>query len=104
MIRFFKSLFFLGMFIFSNTGLTADLTDSACEKLLTQAEVNPNPDIYTNCGFDDPFRAWEVWAPFAAAHDMKHALYELCIRYPEHKYGLLYCQKAVDLNYGPALV
>ena len=103
-MQFLKSLFFLCFVAFSAVGLAADFTDSACEKLLVQAETDPNPDVYTKCGFDDSFRAWEVWAPFAAAHDMKRALYELCVRYPEHKYGLLYCQKAVDLNYGPALI
>lgn len=88
----------------------AETDQEACERLLTAAEEvsadisTHSTDVYTTCGFDNETRAWNTWAPFAAAHNMKRAMFELCTRYPSHQYGLLYCQKAAELNYGPALL
>lgn len=79
-------------------------TDITCEALLTAAETTPDDGVYDRCGFGNADKAWQTWAPFVSAHNMKRALFELCRRYPQHQYGLLYCQKAIDLNYGPALV
>ena len=87
-------------------GLSASaepLSIAACEKLLMAAEEKPDSAIYDDCGFGNENRAWNEWAPWAAAHDMKRALFELCRRYPNHTYGPLYCDKAIKLNFGPAL-
>ena len=79
------------------------LSGAACEKLLMVAEETPNPSIYDDCDFGNEQKAWNEWAPFAAAYNMKRALFELCRRYPNHIYGNLYCEKAIALHYGPAL-
>lgn len=101
-------LFFLGLVvIFSQPVFAAEslesFSDEKCRIMLRESEDILNEGVYTDCGFDDEVRAWNTWAPYASAHKMKRALYELCRRYPNHEYGPLYCQKAIDLNYGPAL-
>jgi len=88
----------------SVAAVAGTLTDEACEELLLQAEQNADTSVYESCDFNDSYRAWNVWAPYVSAHNMKKGIYELCRRYPTHEYGPLYCQKALDLNYGPALV
>lgn len=78
-------------------------SDENCKILLVKAEEVPDDKVYTDCGFDDEGKAWNTWAPYVSSRKMKRALFELCRRYPNHEYGALYCQKAIDLNYGPAL-
>jgi len=85
------------------SAMAQNLSSEACERLLAAAETKPDPVIYDDCGFNDENRAWNEWAPWAAAHDMKHAVFELCKRYPNHTYGPIYCEKAIKLNFGPAL-
>ena len=99
----FKTIGIICLGLLALPAWAAPLSNEACEKLLTAAEEKPIDGIYDDCGFNDEMRAWSDWAPFAAAHNMKHALFELCKRYPTHMYGTLYCEKAVELNYGPAL-
>ena len=93
----------LGLVFWGTAAMAQNLSIAACEKLLMAAEDKPDPAIYDDCGFGDANRAWNEWAPWAAAHDMKRALFELCRRYPNHTYGPLYCDKAIKLNFGPAL-
>ena len=99
----FKTIGVLCLSLWALPVWAAPLSNEACEKLLVSAEEKPIDGIYDDCGFGDEMRAWSDWAPFAAAHDMKRALFELCQRYPNHIYGALYCEKATQLNYGPAL-
>ena len=101
-MRYFIGI--LCLFLGSISTFAQTLSDEACERLLIAAEDKPDPVIYDDCGFDDENRAWNQWAPLAAAHEMKRALFELCRRYPNHTYGPLYCKKAIQLNFGPALV
>lgn len=98
------AILILGLLLFNSVALAQNLSDEACEKLLTMAETKPDSDIYTACSFDDELKAWNTWAPFVASHNMKRGIFELCKRYPAHPYGPLYCDKAIELNFGPALI
>ncbi len=79
--------------------------EKTCDKLIEKAETTQEGsiDVYALCGFDDPQKAWGKWAGTASAKNWKKALYELCVRYPDHTYGPLYCDKSAALGYGPAL-
>lgn len=84
----------------------ASLTD--CPDLIRKAEnqtesIPDIPDIYDFCEFDKENIVWEKWAPFASQHQLKKALYEICVRYPNHIYHDSYCEKSAALGYGPAL-
>ena len=98
------AILILGLLSFNSVALAQNLSDEACEKLLTMAETKPDSDIYTACAFDNEVKAWNTWAPFVASHNMKRGIFELCKRYPDHQYGPLYCDKAEQLNFGPALM
>ncbi len=98
------AILILGLLSFNSVALAQNLSDEACEKLLTMAETDPNSDIYTDCSFDDELKAWNTWAPFVASQNMKRGIFELCKRYPYHQYGPLYCDKAEQLGFGPALM
>lgn len=81
-----------------------------CETLLRQAESSDTTTIqnsaenpYDLCGFNDEKIVWETWAPFASQNNLKRALYEICVRFPEHIYHDTYCEKSAELGYGPAL-
>lgn len=97
------AILILSLLSFNSVALAQKLSDEACEKLLMMAETQPDSDIYTACSFDDEIKAWNTWAPFVASHDMKRGIFELCKRYPYHQYGPLYCDKAEQLEFGPAL-
>ncbi len=79
--------------------------EKTCDILIEKAETTQEGsiDVYTLCGFDDSQKAWGKWAGTASAKNWKKALYELCVRYPNHTYGPLYCDKSASLGYGPAL-
>ena len=94
----------LATMLLAGTAIAQELSNEACEKMLLKAEENPDPVLYDDCGFGDEVRAWNQWAPFATAHQMKRATFELCRRYPNNAYGALYCDKAVEMNFGPALL
>lgn len=78
--------------------------EDTCRELLQLAETTPTSAPYDLCGFSDPDLAWNKWAPFASKNNLRRALFELCQRYPAHDYGALYCRKAEDLGYPPALI
>ncbi|MDY6407753.1 MAG: hypothetical protein SPL08_03515 [Pseudomonadota bacterium] len=95
--------FMLCFVLMIGTALAQPLSDDTCEQLLLKSEENHDVTLYDDCGFGDEARAWNHWAPFVAAHELKRGIFELCQRYPLHAYGELYCNKAVDMNFGPAL-
>lgn len=76
-----------------------------CEQRLQAAEKEPsiNESLYDSCGFNDSAAVWSRWAPLAARLNAKKMLFEICRRFPEHAYHDLYCEKAYQANYGPAL-
>lgn len=94
----------LGITLLAGTAIAQDLSNEACEQLITQAEEKNDPVLYDDCGFGNEARAWAQWAPFVTAHGLRRATFELCRRYPGSAYGALYCKKAEDMNFGPALV
>lgn len=74
-----------------------------CDKMVAQAEITNDENVYNLCGFNDPDAAWTTWAGLASQKNWKKALYQLCVRYPAHDYSGLYCEKSANLGYGPAL-
>ncbi len=76
----------------------------ACVPLIAAAEKDRAQDPYAACGFDDAATAWNKWAPLASYHKHRRALFELCVRHPTHAYAGMYCQKAIDLGYAPAML
>lgn len=101
-MRYFITL--LGFIFIASVTSAQPLSDETCEVLLKEAETTPNPTVYTDCQFDDEIKAWNTWAPFVASNNMKRGIFELCKRYPLSLYGPLYCDKAIELNFGPAFV
>jgi len=99
-----KSVFsFLCVGFFAVQAMAEPLSDEACEQLIIQSGDKEDILLYDDCGFGDENRAWNHWAPFASAHGLKRAMFELCRRYPYHAYGPMYCDKVVELQFGPAL-
>ena len=100
----FRLIATLCLGLIGTTALAGPLSDAACEQLLITAENHADARIYEDCDFGNEIKAWEYWAPFVSAHNMKRGIFELCKRYPDHPYGPLYCDKAIQLNFGPALI
>lgn len=71
----------------------------AYEKNTDSAEEAP----YEKCGFKDTHIVWNRWAPLAAQKNAPKMLYEICYRFPDHLYHDIYCNKAYQTNYPPAL-
>ncbi|MDD3669213.1 MAG: hypothetical protein PHX68_02940 [Alphaproteobacteria bacterium] len=76
----------------------------ACVPLIAAAEQDRSQNPYAACGFDDAATAWNKWAPLASYHQHRRALFELCVRHPTHAYADMYCRKAIDLGYAPAML
>ena len=76
-----------------------------CKNLLDYAEKSAQAEtwVYDYCEFDDSDIAWYDWAPYVSQQQQAKALFELCKRYPQHEYGELYCTKAAQLNFLPAI-
>lgn len=98
-----RSVLLLGCVLFSFGAYAATVED--CPALLEQAEKEEITDVnpYDFCGFGDENLVWSKWAPHASQHQLKKALYEICIRYPNHVYHDIYCEKSAQFGYGPAL-
>ncbi len=98
-----RSGLLLGCVLFSFGAYAATVEE--CPVLLEQAEKEEIRDVnpYDFCGFGDENLVWSKWAPYASQHQLKKALYEICIRYPKHVYHDIYCEKSAQLGYGPAL-
>lgn len=100
-----RFLTFLGLMFMSFSVVAEDNIDS-CEAILARLEINQQESdtLYDQCGFNDEKTVWEKWAGYATVNKMSRALYEICVRYPEHIYHDMYCERSAGLGYGPALV
>ncbi len=74
-----------------------------CESLLYIAEKKEMDWIYDACGFDDETEAWHNWAPFLTKNSYRKGMYALCKKHPTHEYSSLYCKKAANAGYVPAV-
>lgn len=93
----------LGWIFGAPAGAAAPSAVSDCEFLLEKAEFSDDASVYDLCGFNNAQQVWGHWAPFVSSRGHKKGIFEVCRRYPAHAYGMMYCQKAADLGYGPAL-
>ncbi|MGN0919974.1 MAG: hypothetical protein ACI4OR_04390 [Alphaproteobacteria bacterium] len=75
-----------------------------CQEAVRAGENIRNPAVYAACGFDERQKAFGEWALWAEKEKAGQALYEICVRHPEAPQAERYCQKAVQLGNGPALV
>lgn len=75
----------------------------SCREQIAKAELVQNDVVYEACGFDDWDTAWSYWGPWASQKQYKRALYQLCKRHPMSEYGMIYCQRAAAMGYGPAV-
>ena len=75
-----------------------------CQEAVRSAENIRNPDIYTACGFDDRQKALGEWSLWAEKEKAGQAFYEICTRHPSSYSAESYCQKAMELGNGPALL
>lgn len=74
-----------------------------CREQVAKAELVQNDVVYEACGFNDWDTAWSYWGPWASQKQYKRALYQLCKRHPMSEYGMIYCQRAAAMGYGPAI-
>lgn len=77
---------------------------SECKELLARAEKTGDLSVYDSCGFNDEKTAWNEWAGFVSQKQYKQALYQLCIKWPQHPYSQMYCEKSASLGYAPAMI
>ena len=77
---------------------------SECQEAVRSGESIRNPDIYTACGFDDRQKALGEWTLWAEKEKAGQAFYEICVRHPTSYQAESYCQKAIELGNGPALL
>ncbi len=105
---FKKSLLFSAFFIpFAITARAEDtLKTFSCEEIIQQLETGELQDrtYYDKCGFSNEDIAWTKWAGYVSEKKMKRGIFELCTRFPNHAYHQLYCDKAIQLEYPPALI
>lgn len=98
----FLSLFLLGSILTTSVmAQTSVLTE--CEEKVAQAETNQEVAVYDECGFNNVDTAWNTWAGWVSQKEYKKALYQLCVRWPNHMYSDLYCEKSANLGYAPAV-
>jgi len=101
-----KILFIMGIVMsFVAHAQLAPEQKKECEILLKYAQNSeqiPNW-VYDACDFRNPDIAWYDWAPYVSQKQYAQALYVLCDLYPDHEYGHLYCEKAAELKFSPAL-
>ena len=102
---FSKTLLFASCFFSGLCFAQEDFTTN-CEKLLERLETGELQDssYYDKCGFSNEELAWSKWAGYVSENKMKRAIYELCVRYPEHEYHDLYCEKALLLGHPAAYI
>ncbi|MBP5343538.1 MAG: sel1 repeat family protein [Alphaproteobacteria bacterium] len=79
------------------------LSMEQCLPLLQRAELEPNPAIYDQCGFNDVTIATTQWPPILEENKVAHALYEICVRHPKQPQSQAYCMMAAKLGDGPAV-
>ncbi len=106
-MRFISFLGILSIITMSTSAVLADtiIDFDSCAKLISSAEKNTHQDtnVYTQCGFDNENYVWETWAAYVSQKNHKKALFEICVRHPNHMYHNIYCEKSAQLGYGPAL-
>lgn len=78
--------------------------DAQCQKAVLEAEKQRNPQVYSQCGFNDAGKAFVHWKNWAERNNAFQAMYELCVRYPEAPESISLCQKAALGGNGPALI
>ena len=97
MKRFFSKTMLLLTGCFSLSLLANAQERLDCESILASLETGEIQDgsYYDKCGFDDSLQVWTKWAGYVSEKKMKRAVFEICVRYPEHEYHNLYCEKAL---------
>ncbi len=86
--------------------LAEDVQTLPCENIfekLETGELNDN-SLYDKCGFSNEELVWNKWAGYVSQKKMRRAIFEICKRFPNHEYNTLYCDKAIALQYPPALI
>ncbi len=75
-----------------------------CQEAVRAGENIRNSTVYTSCGFDERQKAFGEWALWAEKEKAGQALFEICTRHSDDYQAQNYCQKAVQLGNGPALL
>lgn len=100
-----KSFLFCFSIIFSLSVQAQDSFDvETCRLAVLQAEQQRNPQVYSQCGFDDVNYAVVKWASWAKENNAYQAMYELCMRHPNHRESANLCELAVWGGNGSALL
>ena len=100
-----KSVLFCFSVIFSLSVQAQDSSVSdACRSAVLQAEQKRDPQVYSQCGFDDVKYGVMKWASWAKENNAYQAMYELCVRHPNHRESLSLCEVAVSGGNGSALL
>ena len=88
------------------SGQTQTYAELTCEEIFEKLETGELNDssLYDKCGFLNEDLVWGKWAGFVSEKKMRRAIYEICIRFPSHEYHELYCDKAIQMEYPPALI
>ncbi|MBQ8250901.1 MAG: hypothetical protein IJY92_03185 [Alphaproteobacteria bacterium] len=100
-----KCLFLSALFI-PFSGQANSYAELSCEEIFQKLETGELTDssLYDKCGFLNEDLVWNKWAGYVSEKKMRRAIYEICIRFPLHEYHELYCDKAIQMEYPPALV
>ena len=100
-----KCLFLSALFV-PFSGQTQTYAELTCEEVFEKLETGELTDssLYDKCGFLNEDLVWGKWAGFVSEKKMRRAIYEICIRFPSHEYHELYCDKAIQMEYPPALI
>lgn len=102
-----KKSLLLGVFFISATANAQDSFETfSCEEIIQKLETGELKDrmYYDKCGFSNKDLVWTKWAGYVSEKKMRRGIFEICIRYPDHTYHQLYCDKAIQLEYPPALI
>ncbi len=102
-----KKSLLLGVFFISATANAQDSFETfSCEEIIQKLETGELQDriYYDKCGFSNEDLVWTKWAGYVSEKKMRRGIFEICIRYPDHTYHQLYCDKAIQLEYPPALI
>ena len=100
-MRLFSLLLLTSML--SGTVMAQTTVPSECETKIAQSETTADISVYDECGFNNVDMAWNTWAGWVSQKEYKKALYQLCVRWPNHMYSDLYCEKSANLGYAPAI-
>ena len=79
------------------------VTEQVCERMIRIAENKQMDWIYPLCGFQNSEKAFDVWGSFVSAGNYKKAMYALCTLNPDSPYAPVYCDKAAQAGYVPAM-